>query len=148
MRIIFNSSAKVNGASLNDCLAKGPSLLNNIMGILLRFRQEKFTFIGDISKMFHSIMIPLEDQMMHLFLWRNLQTDQRPRIYAMTAVNMGDRPASAIAQTALRETAAEASEEFPKASDTIVRNSYMDDVPGSWKQQKRCKSWRMILVLY
>ena len=35
MRIVFNSSAKVNGASLNDCLAKGPSLLNNIMGILL-----------------------------------------------------------------------------------------------------------------
>ena len=133
MRIVFNSSAKVNGASLNECLAKGPSLLNNIMGILLRFRQERFAFIGDIRKMFHSIMIPVEDQMMHLFLWRDLNTDKKPQTYAMTAVNMGDRPASAIAQTALRETASEAANEFPMASDVIVKNSYMDDIPASVK---------------
>ena len=131
MRIVFNSSARVNRISLNECLAKGPSLLNNMLGILLRFRQERFAFIGDISKMFHSISIPLEDQMMHLFLWRNLQPELKPITYAMTAVNMGDRPASAIAQTALRETALEAKEEFPDASNIIIRNSYMDDIPGS-----------------
>ena len=131
MRIVFNSSARVNGISLNECLAKGPSLLNNIMGILLRFRQEQFAFIGDISKMFHSIDIPLKDQMMHLFLWRNLQTDRKPSTYAMTVVNMGDRPASAIAQTALRETAEQAKEQFPEASDIVIRNSYMDDIPAS-----------------
>ena len=90
MRIVFNSSTRVNGVSLNDCLAKGPSLLNNMLGILLRFRQEHFAFIGDISKMFHSIGIPLEDQMMHLFLWRKSSDEGEPRTYAMTAVNMGE----------------------------------------------------------
>jgi hypothetical protein len=130
MRIVFNSSARVNGVSLNDCLAKGPSLLNNMLGILLRFRQEHFAFIGDISKMFHSIGIPLEDQMMHLFPWRKSSDEGEPRTYAMTAVNMGDRPAAAIAQTALRETALEAKEEFPEASSILVENSYMDDIPG------------------
>ena len=50
MRVVFNSSARIKGAlSLNDCLAKGPCLLNELLGILLRFRQERFTFIGDIS---------------------------------------------------------------------------------------------------
>ena len=136
MRIVFNSSARVNGISLNECLAKGPSLLNNMLGILLRFRQERFAFIGDISKMFHSIDIPLEDQMMHLFLWRNLQPELKPSTYAMTAVNMGDRPASAIAQTALRETALEANEEFQEASNIIVQNSYMDDIPGSVESEE------------
>ena len=133
MRIVFNSSAKVNGASLNGCLAKGPSLLNNILGILLRFREENFAFIGDISKMFHSIDIPVEDQMMHLFLWRNLQPQCKAKTFAITAVNMGDRPASAIAQTALRESALEATEEYPEASKIIIRNSYMDDIPASVK---------------
>ena len=102
MRVVFNSSARIRGGlSLNDCLAKGPCLLNQLLGILLRFRQEQFAFIGDIKKMFHSINIPMRDQMTHLFLWRDLNNDQQPKTYAMTAVNMGDRPASAIAQTAL-----------------------------------------------
>ena len=133
MRIVFNSSARIKGISLNECLAKGPSLLNNILGILLRFRQEEFAFIGDISKMFHSISIPIEDQMTHLFLWRNLQSELKPNTYAMTAVNMGDRPAAAIAQTALRKTAEEDKQEFPEAAKIIVTNSYMDDIPGSLK---------------
>ena len=120
LRIVFNSSAKINGISLNGCLAKGPSLLNNIFGILLRFRQERFAFIGDISKMFHSIDIPIVDQMTHLFLWRNLQSFKKPDTYAMTVVNMGDRPAAAIAQTALRKTAEESSSRFPEASKIIL----------------------------
>ena len=74
MRVVFNSSAKIKGGvSLNDCLAKGPCLLNKLLGILLRFRQNQFAFIGDISKMFHSIEIPIKDQMTHLFLWRDMQ---------------------------------------------------------------------------
>ena len=136
LRIVFNSSAKINGISLNGCLAKGPSLLNNIFGILLRFRHEQFAFIGDISKMFHSIDIPIEDQMTHLFLWRNLESNKKPETYAMTVVNMGDRPAAAIAQTALKKTAEESASLFPEASKIILKNSYMDDIPASVKSEE------------
>ena len=137
MRVVFNSSAKLKGdISLNDCLAKGPCLLNQLLGILLRFRQDRFAFIGDIKKMFHSIDIPIHDQMTHLFLWRNLEITVKPKTYAMRVVNMGDRPASAIAQTALRRTAEEAKEEYPAASNLLIRNSYMDDIPGSVKSME------------
>ena len=132
MRVVFNSSARTKGGmSLNDCLAKGPCLLNELLGILMRFRQEQFAFIGDISKMFHSIEIPVHDQMTHLFFWRDMQLNKNPETFAMTALNMGDKPASAIAQTALRMTAEEAAEEFPEASEMIMKNSYMDDIPAS-----------------
>ena len=94
------------GLSLNDCLAKGPSLLNNLLGILIRFRENPFAFVGDIKKMFHSIDITQPDQMTHLFLWRNCDLQAKPSMYAMTAVNMGDRPSATIAQVALRKTAA------------------------------------------
>ena len=132
MRVVFNSSARTKGGlSLNDCLAKGPCLLNQLLGILLRFRQDHFAFIGDIRKMFHSIDIPITDQMTHLFLWRDMDVKKRPETYAMTAVNMGDKPASAIAQTALRMTAEEAMGAYPEASKLILNNSYMDDIPAS-----------------
>ena len=132
MRVVFNSSARTRGSfSLNDCLAKGPCLLNQLLGILLRFRQDRFAFIGDIKKMFHSIDIPIHDQMTHLFLWRDMDGAKNPDTYAMTAVNMGDRPASAIAQTALKMTAEDAAQTYPDASNIILSNSYMDDIPAS-----------------
>ena len=49
----------------------------------------------------------------------------------MTRVNMGDRPSSAIAQAALQKTAEEAIQEHPKAADTILKDSYMDDIISS-----------------
>lgn len=130
-RIVFNSSSKFQGHSLNDFLAKGPSLLNNMIGILLRFRQNRVAFIGDIKKMFHCIEIPNEDQMTHLFLWRDLDISKEPTTYAITRVNMGDRPSSAIAQTALRKTAEDAMQIYPDAAKIVLRNSYMDDIPAS-----------------
>ena len=41
IRIVFNSSANFRGHALNDYLAKGPDLLNNLLGLLLRFRENK-----------------------------------------------------------------------------------------------------------
>ena len=116
---------------MNDYLAKGPSMLNKLLGVLLRFRKGRHAFIEDISKMFHSIDIPINEQMTHLFLWRNLRDDCHPITYAMTAVNMGDRPSATIAQVALRKSAEESAAEFPLASKTIIESSYMDDIPAS-----------------
>ena len=130
-RIVFNSSLQHLGHSLNEYLAKGPSLLNNLLGILLRFREGRFAYIGDISKMFHSIDIGLRDQMTHLYLWRNCNLESEPKTYAMTAVNMGDRPSATIAQVALRKTATASAETRPTAAKIIQDNSYMDDILNS-----------------
>ena len=81
--------------------AKGPDMLNNLLGVLMRFREERAAFVGDISKMFHSIEIPLIDQMTHRFLWGDPDTSKEPDTYVMTAVNMGDRPSATIAIVAL-----------------------------------------------
>ena len=76
--IVFNSSARFQGQSHNAYLAKGPNMLNNLLGILLRFREEQCAIMGDISKMYHSIGIPLFDEMMHCFLWRDFLSDEQP----------------------------------------------------------------------
>ena len=137
LRIVFNTSATHGDLSMNECLAKGPSLLNNLYGVLLRFRMYKQAFVGDISKMYHSIDIPLKDQMTHLFLWRNLDLDKEPETFAMTVVNMGDRPSATIAQVALRKTAEEIRDEYPDSADIITRNSYMDDILGGGNSEEQ-----------
>ncbi len=139
-RIVFDSKAQFRGLSLNDCLAKGPSLLNSLLGVLLRFREDLFAFIGDVSKMYHSIDIPRKDQMMHLFLWRECNADKPLDTFAITAVNMGDRPSATIAQIALRKTAEHAGAKLPEAVDIVVNNAYMDDIPASVGTEDEAKS--------
>ena len=49
LRICGNSSFKSrSGVSLNDCMLDGPSYLNSVQGILLRFRVANQVALGDI----------------------------------------------------------------------------------------------------
>lgn len=130
-RIVVNSSANFHGHVLNEYYAKGPDMLNNLLGVMLRFTEEPVAMIGDIEKMFYSIDIPLLDQMTHRFLWRDLDEQREPDTYVMTDVNMGDRPSGTIAKAALRKTAEMSREDFPRSSETILKKSYMDDIPES-----------------
>ena len=50
-RIVFNSSSNYKGHILNDYWAEGSSLINNLQGILLRFRGNFIGVVGDIKKM-------------------------------------------------------------------------------------------------
>ena len=131
VRIVFNSSAAFQGHRLNDYWMKGPDLLNDLFGVLLRFREHQVAFLGDISKMYHRIRIPEMNQQVHRFLWRNLETNREPDIYVKTVLTFGDKPAPAMAQTALRKTAKEAKETFPAAAKVIEDNTYMDDICDS-----------------
>ena len=142
-RIVFNSSANFHGDVLNEYNAKGPDMLNNLLGVLLRFREEPVAIIGDIPQMFHSIDIPVLDQMTHQFLWRDLDEQREPDTYVMTAVKMGDRPSGTMAIATLRKTAEMSKDEFPSSSETILNNSYMDDIPetaGSAEEAQKITS--------
>ena len=100
VRIVFNSSALFQGHRLNDYWLKGPDLLNDLFGVVLWFRENKVAFCGDISKMYHRILIPEKDQHVHRYPWRNLQTDREPDVYLKTVLTFGDKPAPAMAQIA------------------------------------------------
>ena len=81
--------------------------------------------------MYHAVKISEVDQHTHRFLWRDIECNRSPDIYVITSVSFGDKPAEAIASLALRKTADIYSEEYPLASQTIIKNMYMDDVIGS-----------------
>ena len=58
VRVVFNASAARKGTqALNDILDPGPSLLPQLPGLLIRFREFKFAIQGDIRKAFFMIAI-------------------------------------------------------------------------------------------
>ena len=128
IRIVFNSSACYMGHALNDYWAKGPDFINNLYGVLLRFRENRVAVTADISKMYNSIQISERDQHVHRYLWRDLQTDQNANHYVLTAVPFGDRPSGAIVLTALHTIAERFRSRYPDAANMITNNSYVDDL--------------------
>lgn len=128
VRLVWNSSQKCRGVSLNDLLLKGPDVLNSIRAVLLKFRRGGFAALGDVKKMYNSVW--LEDQEVHLhrFLWRDSEEEELAE-YAVTRVNIGDKPAGCIAQLAMRETA-----NLPQFSHleeerrVLQEDSYVDDL--------------------
>ena len=139
VRIVFNSSAKYMGHVLNEYWAKGPDLLNNILAVLLRFREYEVAFIEDIKKMYHTVATNVLDQHTHRFLWRDMETTQEPDIYVIQRVSFGDKPSGAIATVALRKTAEMGKDQFPEASQVILNNTYMDNIIDSVNNRTKAK---------
>lgn len=129
VRIVFDSSSSsYMGHVLNENWAKGPNVINDLLGVIFRFRQRKIAIAGDITKMYNTIKLSEKDQHTHRFVWRNLQMDRMPDHYALTSVTFGDRPSGAISTMALQMTAEMFQTEYPEAAELIIKNSYVDDL--------------------
>ena len=57
LRQVSDAAAKYQGTSLNDHLSSGPDLLNSLVGILMRFRQELIVMSADIEAMFNQVAV-------------------------------------------------------------------------------------------
>ncbi|CAC5386479.1 unnamed protein product [Mytilus coruscus] len=62
LRIVFNSSSSYMEHTLNDYWAQGSNVINDLLAVLIRFRQESIALVGDISKMYNAIRLSSLDQ--------------------------------------------------------------------------------------
>ena len=71
LRIVFDCSARTskNSLSLNDCLFAGPSLVPDMVQVLLRFRLFEFACISDIEKAYLMLRLNIKDKDVTRFLW-------------------------------------------------------------------------------
>ena len=100
----------------------------------MRFREKPICIYGDISKMYHSVLIsPTIDANTHRFLWRGME-DRPPDVYKKLVLTFGDKCSPALANTAMNLTAEESAEDYPAAVETIIGSRYMDDICDSYDE--------------
>ena len=129
IRVVFDAAAKFKETSLNDRLYHGPDLTNDLVGVLIRFRQEKIAFTADIEAMFHQVKVLPKDADALRFLWWNDSLDQPPVDYQMLVHIFGATSSPCCANKALKQTAEDNKTRLsPEAVKTIQRNFYVDDL--------------------
>ena len=128
LRVVFDCAAKFHGRSLNDELLSGPDLMNNLVGVLFRFRVGKVAFACDIESMFHQIRMPISDQRFLGFLWWTKgDVSLKPEVYCMTVRLFGAKSSPSCASFALLQTAEDNSNEFDDLTIGTVRRNFCTD---------------------
>ncbi len=90
IRPVFDGSAKPREKfSLNDCLDKGPNLLELIPPILTRFRLKKVGITADIRKAFQQISVIPSDRDYLRFLWWKDLSAKEVKVYRHCRVVFG-----------------------------------------------------------
>ena len=71
LRIVYDASAKSkkSNSSLNDCLYRGPVIMEDLCGLLMRFRIKKIGIIADIEKAFLQVAIQPKERDVTRFIW-------------------------------------------------------------------------------
>ncbi len=128
LRVVFDCSAKHKGTSLNEHLLSGPDMMNNLTGVLVRFRQHPIALMCDIEKMFHQFKVLKSDRDYLRFLWwKNGDLSAQPQEYRMTVHLFGAVSSPGCANCGLNHLAKENSLTYPLGAQFITRDFYVDD---------------------
>ena len=125
IRRVTNASSIFQGQSLISNLLKGPDLLSNLVGIILRFREGHIAISADIEQMFMQVKVAPSDRSYLRFLW-----DHNGKIekYEYTSHIFGATSSPCIASYSLRRSAIDNQKHFPEVPHIVERNIYMDDL--------------------
>ena len=132
VKCVHNGASKFHGTSLNKSLLVGPGLLQNLVFVLLRFRQHHFAVSADIEGMFLQVGVLPEEQPSLRFLWREDPTADVV-VHQYTRLIFGARDSPTCANYALQRTAMDSQAIFPDAASAVLENFHMDDYLDSFE---------------
>ena len=132
MRIVYDTSARMSpkSPSLNDCLHTGPNLMQDLTGILLKFRTHKKAFSADIEKAFLQIELNSLDRDTTRFLWLkdiNKPVDSKSNLeaYRFCRVQFGATPSPFLLNATIQY---HLSQKDNWVARDLMENMYMDNV--------------------
>ena len=126
VRRVLNGAAKFHGASLNKSLVTGPDLLQNLIYVLLRFRQHPSAVSAHIEGMFLQVGVLPSDQPSLRLLWREDPTTDVV-VYQYARHIFGAKDSPTCANYALQRSAGDNAKFYPEAAKAVLKNFYMDD---------------------
>lgn len=148
VRPVFDASAKEKDSpSLNQCLEKGPNLIELIPSILLRFRRQKIGVISDIKKAFLQISLHESDRDFLRFLWTDSQGNIKVFQHRRVVFGISSSPFLLGASleyhlTRMLQNSDLASQPFSKETVLQLLNSfYVDNCVSSVSDEKALRKF-------
>ena len=77
--------------------------------------------------MYLQVVIAESDRSKFRILWRNLDEAREPEVYEFNRVVLGKNSAPMESQFVAHGTARSHQDQFPKAAETALKSTYMDD---------------------
>ncbi|XP_021943783.2 uncharacterized protein LOC110842357 [Folsomia candida] len=143
VRPVFDASCRVgNYPSLNQCLEKGPNLLEIIPKILIRFRAKKVGVISDIRKAFQMIGVNQEDRKFQRFLWWKDFEAKVVQEYQHCRVVFGMNCSPFILAAVLEFHLLHLPEEEKKTGMELLRSLYVDNCVTSFESISQYTKFR------
>ncbi|XP_046382360.1 uncharacterized protein LOC124153308 [Ischnura elegans] len=128
LRVVFDAPSKSStGVSLNDILMVGPTIQDDLLSIIIRFRIHEYAMTADIEKMYRQIKVHPSDTNLQRILWRD-EEGVPIETYRLNTVTYGTASASFLATRCLQQLALEESHRDPRAAAVVMKDFYVDDL--------------------
>ena len=131
IRPVMDASAKFKGKSLNDAVAKGPLLMNDLVVVLTRFRRNRIAIGGDVSEMFLQVFMRPEDRVFHRFLWSFDGPKAEAKELEFLSHVFGNPGSPCVAMFATQSAASDLMDQVPRACESVLYSTIIDDVLDS-----------------
>ncbi|XP_054709448.1 uncharacterized protein LOC129219153 [Uloborus diversus] len=132
VRPVFDGSAKTrNSVSINECVEKGPNLIELIPAILNRFRWGKIGVISDIKQAFLQIALNDSDRDVLRFLWWKEGDPQKEVTYRHCRVVFGISSSSFLLLAVLNHVLDQVEEPFKTVAMKLKNSLYVDNCVAS-----------------
>lgn len=146
LRVVFDGSAKSDtGVSLNDALMLGPTIQQDLISIILRFRTHKYVLTADIAKMYRQVKVDEAHTQLQRIIWRNSRNEDI-KSYDLLTLTYGTTSASYLAIRVIHELAEIEGENFPTAAQIARRDFYVDDLLTGANTIDECDTIRDELI--
>lgn len=127
LRVVFDGSCKTStGVSLNDVLMIGPTIQDDLLSIIIRFRTFKFAITADIKQMYRQVLIDPSQTALQRILWRD-SIEEPIKTFELLTVTYGTS-ASFLAIRSLRKLAENKLHKYPTGAKTVLNDFYVDDL--------------------
>ncbi|GFT16055.1 integrase catalytic domain-containing protein [Trichonephila clavipes] len=138
VRPVFDGSAKEkNSPSINDCLEKGPNLIELIPSLINRFRFGKFGVIADIKKAVLQIGLQERDRPFLRFLWREKGKNDNITVYQHNRVVFGISSSPFLLGATIEFHLKNAPDYYKETAHTLLESFYVDNLVCSVNSKEK-----------